>query len=71
MENNVEKDKLYEQWCDEFYDIIVEEDDDETGAILDEQDFRSIAIGFFVAKGLSVLEAYNLYESHCIPQGKY
>ena len=60
----MDKDKLFKQWETEFYD---KHSNDEA---LAEEDFRSIALGFFIAKGLTPDEAAVMY-SHCISKGKY
>jgi hypothetical protein len=56
--------QLFELWEKSFYDKYssVEE--------LQEEDFRSIAIGFFVANGCNVDESYKMYE-YCISKGKF
>lgn len=58
------KEELFNQWESELYD---KHGDDER--MIDE-DFRSIALGFFIAKGLNLNESYEMYQ-FCISKGKW
>jgi hypothetical protein len=60
----VEKEEYFIKWESEFYDVYKEREE------LDDEDFKSIAVGFFIAKGLTLDEAYKMY-SFCISKGKY
>jgi len=55
---------MFKYWESEFYDKYAI--DERT----DSEDFRSIAIGFFIAKGLNLDEAYETYE-YCIKKQKF
>lgn len=58
------KEELYTQWETEFYDKHADEDG------LSEMDFEAIAVGFFIAKGLTVDEAFQMYR-YCVEKGKF
>lgn len=60
----MDNDTLFYQWSAEFYDKYA---DEESVANLD---FESIAIGFFVAKGLTLDESLKMYQ-RCIQLGKF
>ena len=49
-------------WKDDFYNKY---SDDER---LDNEDFKSLAIGFFISRGCTLEEAYEMYE-YCIQEG--
>lgn len=59
---DIEKEKI-KKWVDWYKAESKHE-------ILEDQDFRSLAIGFFVALGSSVDDANSLYEK-CIKLGFY
>lgn len=63
MEVN-EKEKYFEMWEEEFYDPYSEDD------TLEECYFESVAIGFFIAKGLKPLDALKMYD-YCVENSKY
>lgn len=58
------KNLLFKQWESEFYD---KHSDNE---LLEDEDFKSIAIGFFIAKGLNIEQSRLMY-SECIRENKY
>ena len=58
------KDSFFNMWERDFYDEFANDED------LQDEDFGSIAIGFFVAKGLDIEKAYEAYQ-HCIKKGKF
>ena len=58
------EEKLVKQWVTEFYDKYSEDGG------MDEHDFESIALGFFIAKGATPHEAWELYQE-CIELGKF
>lgn len=60
----MDKEKLFKQWETEFYDKHSNHE------LLSEADFDSVALGFFIAKGLSPDEASTMYQ-YCIEKGKY
>ena len=62
--NKENKEKYFSQWETEFYDVYGKREE------LEEEDFQSIAVGFFIAKGLTLDDAYKMY-SFCISKGKY
>lgn len=57
------KENYYLLWTSEFYDKYVGD------VSLESEDFKSIAIGFFVAKGLNLEQSRDMYE-YCIDKGK-
>lgn len=59
-----QKDYYFGLWEAEFYDPHARHE------YLEEELFSSIAIGFFVAKGLNVDESYEMYD-FCQEKGKY
>jgi hypothetical protein len=60
----MDKDNLYKQWEEELYDKYTYDN------ILVEVEFRSLAIGFFIAKGLTPLQGSDMYQE-CIRRGKF
>lgn len=58
------KEKMFQSWVNEFYDKYII---DQRVAM---EDFQSIAVGFFVAKGLTLDEAYEMYQ-YCIKREKF
>jgi len=60
----MDKEKLFNSWDEEFYDKYMI---DQRVAM---EDFKSIAVGFFIAKGTTLDEAYEMYE-YCIERGKF
>jgi len=62
------KEVLFEEWCSEFYDKFT---DKESSEILEDQDFESLAIGFFIAKGLTVIESVDFYRTQCVTNSKF
>lgn len=60
----MDKDKLFDEWVEEFYDKYIV---DQRIAM---EDFQSIAVGFFIAKGLTLDEAYEMYE-YCKKRNKF
>lgn len=59
-----EIENLCQAWYDEFYSKYSEEE------ILQDQDFESVAFGFFIAKGKTPEEAKELY-GYCIQLEMY
>jgi len=60
----MDKEALFKQWSDEFYDKYII---DQRIAM---EDFQSIAVGFFIAKSLTLDEAYDMYE-YCKQRNKF
>lgn len=58
------QEELFDTWCNEFYNKYSKEE-----ALIGE-DFRSISLGFFIAKGLSVDESFQMYD-YCVKKGKF
>lgn len=58
------KEELFNQWESELYDKYAKNE------IMMDEDFRSIALGFFIAKGLTLNESYEMYQ-FCISKGKW
>ena len=58
------KEELFKSWESEFYDKFSQD------VILEEMHFQSIAIGFFVAKGLDIEESLSMY-NYCVKNGKF
>jgi hypothetical protein len=58
------KKELFSQWESEFYDKYAYD------ANLQEELFRSLAIGFFVAKGCNINDSFAMY-NYCKIQGKF
>lgn len=57
--------ELYEQWVNDFYDKYAKHD------YLQDEDFKSIAIGFFIAKGQDPQSAIKIYYNYCVKKGKF
>ena len=55
---------MFSQWETEFYDKV-----DHEGLV--DCDYASIAIGFFIAKGLTVDQSVRVYYDYCVKKGKY
>lgn len=55
---------FFKAWESEFYDKYSDNE------LLEDEDFKSIAIGFFIAKGLNIEESRLMY-SYCIKNAKY
>lgn len=62
-EEDFKKQQLFELWEKNFYDKYWEVEE------LQEEYFRSIAIGFFIANGCSIEESYEMY-NYCSSRGK-
>lgn len=58
------KENYYHMWTSEFYDKFVADESLET------EYFQSIAIGFFIAKGLNVEQSREMYH-YCVDKGKF
>jgi len=58
------KEHMFKLWEEEFYDKYIV---DQRVAM---EDFQSIAVGFFIAKGCSLDESYEMYE-HCKLKQKF
>jgi hypothetical protein len=58
------KEELFKQWESELYDKYSNDE------MMADEDFRSMAIGFFIAKGLALEESIEMYQ-YCINQGKW
>jgi hypothetical protein len=60
----MDKNKFFLMWESEFYDKYSDSE------ILIDEDFRSIAIGFFISKGLNIEESLEMYQ-FCISKKKW
>lgn len=58
------KEELFISWEKEFYDKYSND------PIFDLHEFQGIALGFFIAKGLNVDQALDMYE-YCIEKDKF
>lgn len=57
------KEQLFKKWESEFYDKFNLKQ-------FFNEDFRSIALGFFIAKGYSIKDAREMYK-YCVSKGKF
>ncbi len=60
----MDKEELFNKWESELHDKYAEDEK------MMDQDFCSIALGFFIAKGLTLDESYEMYQ-FCISKGKW
>lgn len=58
------QEELFDAWCNEFYNKYSKDES------LIGEDFCSISIGFFIAKGLNIDESFKMYD-YCIKKGKF
>ena len=59
-----QKEYYFALWEKDFYDPFSHRSE------LEDCDFESIAIGFFIASGLQLSEAFTMYK-YCIEKDKY
>lgn len=59
-----QKEYYFALWEKDFYDPFSHM------SIIEECDFESIAVGFFIASGLQPSEAFEMYK-YCIEKDKY
>ena len=60
--------QLIQEWKEEFYEKYANHEDLEVESILENQEFESVAIGWFVARGATPQRALKLY-FECIERG--
>lgn len=62
--NEFAKEQLFKKWESEFYDKF------DLDKECYDDDFKSIALGFFIAKGCNIKDAREMYQ-YCINKGKF
>ena len=64
MLTQTNKDYYFDMWEKDFYDVYAE------SRSLENSDFESIALGFFIAKGLDIDNSNAMYQ-YCITKNKF